>query len=92
MTRPIADQIGTPLASLNGKEMPICIFRIDRSIEISHKGSVEEWLSMPENQSGLWLIDGGWGGPPGAIHVRWNAFKHEWVNGGYCGVRFIENR
>lgn len=35
------------------------------------KMSVGEFLSLPENQSGSWLIDGGWGGPPGPLVVQW---------------------
>lgn len=49
--------------------------------------SVGEFLSDPQNQSGTWLIDGGWGGPPGPIHVRWHESGY-WENGGYCGRRF----
>lgn len=48
--------------------------------------TVGAFLSMPENQFGTWLIDGGWGGPPGPIHVRWNG--DSWESGGYCGVEF----
>jgi hypothetical protein len=48
--------------------------------------TVEQWLSNPENQHGTWFIDGGWGGPPGAIHVRWNGSR--WEYGGYCGRLF----
>jgi hypothetical protein len=51
-------------------------------------GTVGEWLSHPDNQSGTWMIDGGWGGPPGPIHVRWDELNSEWINGGYLGVKF----
>ena len=85
----IEEQIGERLARENGGGYGfVCIWRKDRSIDISFKGTVGEWLSMPENQSGTWLIDGGWGGPPGAIHVRWDDDKKEWENGGFCGHRF----
>lgn len=50
--------------------------------------SVAEFLSNPANQVGTWLIDGGWGGPPGPIHVRWNAHKGVWENGGFGGHLF----
>lgn len=53
--------------------------------------TVGEFLSLPENQSGTWRIDGGWGGPPGPIHVRWNEIDLCWENGGYCGRNFKTN-
>ena len=48
-------------------------------------GTVGLWLSGPDHQSGTWLIDGGWGGPPGAvpIHVRWNDVEKAWENLGF---------
>lgn len=53
--------------------------------------SVGEFLSLPENQSGGWLIDGGWGGPPGPIYVHWD--NGVWVNWGFCGhIRYDEAR
>lgn len=67
----------------------VCIWRTDRPAGESSARygiSVGDWLSQPENQSGTWLIDGGWGGPPGPVHVRWDGDK--WINGGYCGVKF----
>ena len=67
----------------------VCIWRKDDKGSHARDGiAVGEWLSRPENQSGTWLIDGGWGGPPGPIHVRWNDQEHAWENGGYCGYRF----
>lgn len=45
------------------------------------KTSVEEFLSRPENQSGAWFIDGGWGGPPGRIKVEWH--NGQWVDRGF---------
>lgn len=50
-------------------------------------GSVGRFLSEPANQRGTWCIDGGWGGPPGPIVVRWHADGY-WENGGFCGRRF----
>lgn len=48
--------------------------------------TVGEFLLDPANQSGTWLIDGGWGGPPGPIYVRWNGTA--WEDGGFGGYRF----
>lgn len=65
----------------------LCIWRPGTTARSFAKGqSVGEFLSNPANQSGTWLIDGGWGGPPGPIHVRWNG--EFWENGGYCGHKF----
>ena len=47
----------------------------------ARKCTVEEWLLKPENQSGEWFIDGGWGGPPGPIKVKWDGEK--WINKGF---------
>lgn len=49
------------------------------------RGTVGAFLSRPEYQNGTWLIDGGWGGPPGPIEVDW--VDGRWVNQGYCGRR-----
>ena len=51
-------------------------------------GTVGEFLSNPVNQvvGKEWAIDGGWGGPPGPIVVRWNGEFFE--NGGFCGHEF----
>jgi hypothetical protein len=49
----------------------ICIWRKDRSVDFCGETTVEEFLSREENCSGEWLIDGGWGGPPGPIKVCW---------------------
>lgn len=43
--------------------------------------TVGEWLSRPENQGGTWLIDGGWGGPPGPLRVDWA--NGAWVSRGF---------
>lgn len=65
----------------------VCIWRKGESGG-ARQTTVGDFLSCPENQSGTWLIDGGWGGPPGPIHVRWNEAEGAWDNGGYCGRRF----
>ena len=49
--------------------------------------SVGLFLSKEENQSGTWRIDGGWGGPPGPIVVKWDPDAKVWINGGFCGRR-----
>lgn len=91
----ISEQIGETLA--NEKGMPGIGVSIKRKYNDSthqqpektmHQCTVGEFLSHPENQCGTWCIDGGWGGPPGPIHVRWNERTQEWENGGFCGARF----
>lgn len=56
----------------------------ERDAPIYH-GPVRDWLSRPDNHSGTWLIDGGWGGPPGHIHVTWNDETKAWDNEGFGG-------
>lgn len=93
--RPIAEQIGANLASEGGGEFGfVCIWRknddpLNDGSPHDRRLTVGEFLSIPENQQGVWLIDGGWGGPPGPIHVRWDAEKKEWENGGFCGHKFL---
>lgn len=59
----------------------VAIWRPDSSADVMWKGTVGEFLSDPANQSGRWLIDGGWGGPPGALAVDWNGY--EWRSMGF---------
>ena len=95
MKKSIEDQIGETLSKENGGGYGfVCIWRksgdplaIDGD-DAARKCTVGEFLNRLENQKGLWLIDGGWGCPPGAIHVRWNDEKEEWENGGFCGRSF----
>ena len=94
--RSISEQIGFTLANENGLGIGVAIWRKSNDA-LRHeepkelvRTTVGEFLSKPENQKGLWLIDGGWGGPPGPIHVRWNDKTQEWENGGFCGHRFPE--
>ena len=57
-----------------------------------HGVTVEEFLSKPENFGGTWLIDGGWGGPPGPIRVDWLNSQSRWQSRGYsaeCGDPFL---
>ena len=92
--RSIAQQIGDSLANESGNGFGfVCIWRkrgdpLEDGDDYARQCSVGEFLSRPENQRGTWLIDGGWGGPPGAIHVRWNESEQEWENGGYGGRKF----
>jgi len=94
----IAEQIGKSLADEKGGGFGfVCIWRkrgdsLDDGSEHARKTTVGEFLSKPENQKGLWFIDGGWGGPPGPIHVRWNNDINEWECGGYCGRLFETNK
>ncbi|WDQ26702.1 hypothetical protein phiKPNH21_00090 [Klebsiella phage phi_KPN_H2] len=90
----IEDQIGKELAAEDGGGFGfVCIWRekgdpLDDGSDHARHCSVGEFLSRPENQKGKWLIDGGWGGPPGPIHVQWNEETNEWENGGFGGHRF----
>ena len=61
----------------------VCIWRKDDHGNSSRTCSVGEWLSRAENQSGTWLIDGGWGGPPGPIRVDWDEGAAVWRNRGF---------
>lgn len=62
----------------------VCVWRPDQHTgEDARKGTLAQWLTRPENQSGQWLIDGGWGGPPGPVCVRWDEETHQWRNRGY---------
>ena len=90
MTKEVIEtQIGKTLANENGGRCGfVCIWRKDQKSNRDIKCYVWEWLGKAENQNGTWFIDGGWGGPPGPIHVRWNERTKEWENGGYCGERF----
>jgi hypothetical protein len=79
--------LGETLSNERGlPDIALMIWRADKSAEHRITTSVGEFLSRPENQSGTWLIDAGWGGPPGPIHVRWNGT--DWDNGGFCGRLF----
>lgn len=66
----------------------VSIWRQDKSENYFYEGSVGDFLSDSANQFGTWMIDGGWGGPPGPIVVRWNSDGF-WENGGFGGFRFI---
>jgi hypothetical protein len=54
--------------------------------------TVEQFLGMPENFGGTWLIDGGWGGPPGPVRVDWLSSELRWQCRGYaaeCRDQFL---
>jgi hypothetical protein len=79
--------LGETLSNVREPDIGVCIWRPDKSEDhFVTDASVGEFLARPEHQSGTWLIDGGWGGPPGPIHVRWNGT--DWDNGGFCGRGF----
>lgn len=62
----------------------VCIWRPDRQTgepSDRHGITVEDWLSRSENYGGIWLIDGGWGGPPGPLTVAWTGV--DWEPCGY---------
>jgi hypothetical protein len=62
-----------------------CVSRPDKS-EKHWTGdkSVGALLENPEMQSGAWLIDGGWGAPPGPVCVEWKDGR--WVGRGYWAM------
>ena len=92
--RSIEKQIGETLANESGGSFGfVCIWRkrgdsLDDGSDHARKCTVKEYLAKSKNQNGLWLIDGGWCGPPGPIHVRWNNKKQEWENGSFLGKLF----
>jgi len=90
MARTIAEQIGATLANECGMAgIGVAFWRPSHGAPTTYfKGPAGEFLGRPENRSGTWCIDGGWGGPPGPIHVRWNEQLSEWENGGFCGRGF----
>jgi len=59
----------------------VCITRGDSTESWTWYSTVGEFLSQPENMSGSWYIDGGWGGPPGPVRVDWDGEK--WINKGF---------
>lgn len=82
-TEPLGERLRKE-AGMPGIGVSIC--RPGRDESHMWNGTVESFLLMPEHQSGTWLIDGGWGGPPGPIHVRWTGVA--WESGGFCGASF----
>jgi len=85
----IKKQIGENLFKEDGGEFGFVLLWREGSDEtIKWMGTVGEFLDIKENQNGTWLIDGGWGGPPGPIHVRYNETTSEWEHGGFLGYNF----
>lgn len=80
-------EISETLRDETGMGGGVCIWRKDRSEVYFHPGTVADFLLDHSHQSGEWCIDGGWGGPPGPIVVRWHVDGY-WENGGFCGGRF----
>lgn len=84
----VAEQIGKTLANERGGCLKfVCIWRLkgdplDDGCSHIRRCSVGEFLSEESNQQGVWLIDGGWGFPPGAIAVQWQGDR--WKNLGYA--------
>lgn len=74
---------GLPKTLIEERGMPslgVAIWRKGENSDLVTT-TVGEFLSRTENQSGRWLIDGGWGGPPGPIAVEWREGK--WINLGF---------
>jgi hypothetical protein len=63
----------------------VMIWRRGQSIREGYRRgvTVEQFLSHPDNLSGSWLIDGGWGGPPGPLRVDWLDEEFRWECKGY---------
>ena len=90
---PLRDLPSALINECGGEFGFVCIYRrrgdpLDSGDDPARHCTVGEFLAKPENQVGVWCIDGGWGGPPGAIQVRWDPEQHAWENGGYCGRGF----
>jgi len=66
----------------------VCIWRkkddpLNDGSDCARKCTVDDWLSIASNCCGEWYIDGGWGGPPGPIKVRWDDVAKQWINCGF---------
>ncbi len=69
---------------INDKGMPNVGMAIWRDKEkTNYTTSIGEFLSLAENLGGYWLIDGGWGGPPGPILVIWDHRDNTWRSLGF---------
>lgn len=62
----------------------VAIWRRGEECTMWH-ATVGEFLDRPDTQGGTWLIDGGWGGPPGPLEVDW--IDGVWINQGFLGER-----
>ncbi|KKN88154.1 hypothetical protein LCGC14_0252260 [marine sediment metagenome] len=81
-----ANGLPTTLAAETGTlGVGVAIWRRGEGRGPMWKGTVGEFLNRSDYQSGTWLIDGGWGGPPGPIEVDW--VDGQWVSQGYLGER-----
>lgn len=75
-----------PKQILEEKGMPsvgVCFWREDRREPTKTAKSVKEFLEDPANQKGFWLMDGGWGGPPGPVVLKYHRFMGVWTFHGY---------
>ena len=63
----------------------VAIWRKGQHDNVMQTCTVGEFLSRPENCSGEWLIDGGWGGPPGPLLVKWGDGR--WIFRGWAAAR-----
>lgn len=84
----LAEQIGETLANERGMPGLGVLIWPEGSPEQStlFSGTVGEFL-LTANRKTVWCIDGGWGGPPGPIHVR--HVGGAWQNGGFGGRAWL---
>jgi hypothetical protein len=86
MERSIGQQIGSLLAMQGGGDLGYVEIWREGGPRHRYRGTVGSFLEKPENRSGTWLIDGGWGKDGiGPMHVRWNTEYGEWEKGGFDG-------
>jgi len=83
MNNPLRNLPARLVAENGGAFGFVCIWRPGNDGDSARRCTVGAWLAEPEHQSGSWLIDGGWGGPPGPIHVAWDATQQAWENRGF---------
>lgn len=46
-----------------------------------YSGKLRLFFEDHKNQSGVWYVDCGWGGPPGALAFQW--VNNKWINRGF---------
>ncbi|AMV30785.1 hypothetical protein VN12_01625 [Pirellula sp. SH-Sr6A] len=84
MKRTIEEQIGEELANQRGGSLSILNFSrpyCDTSdSKVQHTGSVADFLMVPKNQSGAWVIEISHQESPSQVAVRWNDETQEWEN------------
>ncbi|XZE44675.1 hypothetical protein SH467x_004289 [Pirellulaceae bacterium SH467] len=86
MKRTIEEQIGEELANHRGGCIGHLIFsrpyRDTTDSKIEHTGSVADFLMVPKNQSGAWVIEILQQETLHQYAVRWNEDTQEWENVG----------